>query len=120
MALLGHSGSHAPQLMHSSVIMVAMDSKPPGFPPALKRLQGTPFGITAGAHRVKIRHAGQPSGQRRRRFRRLYVPLARRASNTFSAVTGRVVTRTPTASCTALATAAAVGMTAVSPMLMLP
>lgn len=49
-----------------------------------------------------------------------YQPLAWRASRTFSAVTGRVVTRAPTASYTALATAAAVGMTAVSPMLMLP
>src|SRR5262245_39235943 len=30
MAVLGHSGSQAPQLMHSLVIIVAIDAKPPG------------------------------------------------------------------------------------------
>ena len=41
-------------------------------------------------------------------------------ANTLSAVTGRDVTRIPTASATALASAAANGITGVSPMLMLP
>src|SRR5512147_3247559 len=30
MALFGHSGSHAPQLMQSSVMVVAIDEKTPG------------------------------------------------------------------------------------------
>ena len=37
-ALLGHSGSHAPQLMHSSVILVAMAFPP--LRPRVTRLEG--------------------------------------------------------------------------------
>src|SRR5512147_17351 len=46
-------------------------------------------------------------------------PFSFRAFRTFSAVIGNEVIRTPTASATALAIAAAVGIKAVSPMLML-
>ena len=73
---------------------------------------GGPRQVSAGAGTVR----GAPAAVRVRSYDR----FAWRASKTFSAVTGSVVTRTPTASCTALATAAAVGITAVSPMLMLP
>ena len=48
---------------------------------------------------------------------RVYPPrLACKAANTFSAVSGKSITRTPTASHTALAMAAATGVLLLSPM----
>ncbi len=90
------------------------------------------FGITAAGGRVKVspgaaalikQRFAQPARGSPRAVATCAAPYARlawSAANTFSAVTGRSVMRTPTASSTALATAAAVGITAVSPMLMLP
>src|SRR5512147_235297 len=37
MAVLGHSGSHAPQLMHSATIFIAMKSTPPHGIPATRK-----------------------------------------------------------------------------------
>src|SRR5204862_2954599 len=76
----------------------------------LGRSRRAPYKKECGPHLTDEQHEARNRNGRHR-------PLS--AFNTFSAVIGNDLIRTPTASSTALAIAAAVGISAVSPMLML-